>query len=243
MSIRGNAEPPGTCPLSKVDVMPLPASVRSSTMRCWLVGPASTIWYVPNLVSRFTFTTANSRRVGAVALFQGTSANVPPTGHSRLGQTHGGKHPSTQFESLSVYGVMSAAGTGLERMSITVSKHTIPFTDTVMSISGNDEPPGTSPLSNACGCSLPTFSFSVICWSTATSPPTRYVPDPVTCVSTPPSATTQLTSDVLHPVPREERVLVIEGQPVRPADVLRREDRAQARRGDPPRAPRDPPHL
>src|SRR5262245_53796553 len=193
MSIRGNAEPPGTCPLSKGDVMPLPASVRSSTMRCWLVGPASTIWYVPNLVSHFTFTTANSRRVGVVALFKGTSANVPPTGHSRLGQRHGGKHPSTQFESLSVYGVMSAAATGLERMSITVSKHTMPFTDTVMSISGNDEPPGTSPLSNTRGSSSPTFSFSVICCCTATSPPTRYVPDPVIRVSTPPSVSTQLT--------------------------------------------------
>src|SRR5262245_19901990 len=54
-------------------------------------------------------------------------------------QRYGGKTPRAG----QLVPVMSLAGTGLERMSITVSKHTIPFTDTVMSISGNDEHPGT----------------------------------------------------------------------------------------------------
>jgi hypothetical protein len=79
---------------------------RSTQGEGFFMGPVAG-FFVPNpvncrfgdrageVVAHSTPTTANSRRIGVVALFSGTSANVPPTGHSPIGLRHGGKHPST----------------------------------------------------------------------------------------------------------------------------------------------------
>src|SRR6266516_2957006 len=119
--MRGKSVPPGTTPLSKRDMVPPLASVRSSTIRLLLVGPTSTIWYHPQplkirsggeMVIHLTSTTANSRRTGVVALCSGRRLNVPPIGQLRSRHRHGGKHPSSYAELSSLYGVMSDEGTG-----------------------------------------------------------------------------------------------------------------------------------
>src|SRR5256884_7092788 len=127
-------------------------------MRCWLVDSFRTIWYVPRpvncrsggglveIVAHATSTTANSSRIGVAALGKGTRSAEPATGHSRMGHRHGAKQPSSYVEALSAYG----ADTGLERMSMTVSKQDIPFFDIAMSISGEEPPTLTRPLSQVC---------------------------------------------------------------------------------------------
>src|SRR5881296_3450547 len=105
--MRGKPVPPDTTPLSKLDMV-----------------PTSTIWYHPKplkvrprtvvgeMVIHLTSTTANSRRIGVIALVSGRRWKVPLIGHSRSRHSHGGKHPSSYVERPSLYGVMSDAGTG-----------------------------------------------------------------------------------------------------------------------------------
>src|SRR5262249_35863651 len=95
---------------------------------------------------------------------------------------------------------MSDAGTGLELMPITVSKQTIPFTEIVMLIVGNDWPPFTSPLSKVCLGPLPTERSRVICCCTASCPPRLYLPDPVIRVSVPLIVTVQFTLSTRYQV-------------------------------------------